>query len=460
MFVIFVLLWVISILIIYANPKTTWACWGSACLFLNGFGGIAAIFSDNIIPYVKELNNLKLLNVCYVGKCIADILQHYFATYALIGFALYFTNFLNIKLKNYAKYIIIIVLSIPCTIMLIKYPRFEPSYILLSAWVVPYTIIANAILFISLIKEKDSQERYQKMIVCIFVSPATLSLMWTSYLAVAMGYPDVWEFNIFIILAQFIIFITLALRRGILGIRLRVERCNLDDTIETVIGGMSVISHAIKNESATINLCVDTIRASIKVDANTENKLNIIKRSSRNLTDFAQRINKFRIYDMDLKPCEINSLVERVIDQVMPLTTGKNIKIINMCKEDITISIDVVHASEVIKNLIINAIEAIETNGIIKIESEIMKDKVNLSIIDNGVGIPQEDIDKVLTPFYSTKIGKNNFGLGLSYCYKVMKCHNGALKISSKVNQGTKMTLIFPIKRAFNLSNSISVKAE
>lgn len=463
MFAIFILLWVICVLLIYANPKTAWAWWGSACLFLNGFGGVAMVFTDNIIPYVTEKNNLEALKVCIILKCIANILQHYFATYAFFGFALYYTNFLDVKLKNFTKYIILVLLSIPCIMMLVifpQFPQFEPSYAILSAWVVPYSLISNAIIIISLIKEKDLSERYQKILVCIFVSPTTLSLMWTSYLSVAMGYDGIFELNIFIILAQFIIFVVLALKRGILGIRLRVERCNLDETIDTVIGGMSMISHAIKNESAMINICVDTIRKSVIIDSKTNNKLNIIKNSSNNLSDFAQRINKFRIYEMDLKPYDINNMVEKVIAQIMPLTSGKNIKILNLCKENVTLYIDVVHASEVLKNIIMNAIEAIGTNGVIRIETEIINNKVCLSVIDNGVGILPENIEKVLTPFYSTKHGKNNFGLGLSYCYKVMKSHKGDLKISSKVNQGTKMTLQFPIKRTINLINGITAKAE
>ncbi|QNU67564.1 HAMP domain-containing histidine kinase [Ruminiclostridium herbifermentans] len=459
MFATFILLWVISILLIYANPKTTWAWWGSACFFLNGFGGVAVIFSDNIIPYVAKLNCIKLWKICCIIQCIADILHHYFATYAFMCFALYFTKFLGIKISTATKHFILFLLAMPSIGTFIIYPQFEPSYKLLSAWVVPYTIVANAILIISVIKEKECSERYHKVLVCICATPTTLILMWTSYLSVAMGIDRAWELNIYIILAQFIIFVTIAFKHGILGIRLRVERSNLDEAIDTTMSGMSIISHAIKNESATINLCVDTIRATANLDANTERKLNIIKNSSRNLSDFAQRINKFRIYDMDLEPHDLKSLVDKTITQVSPMLFNKDIKIINKCKENITVTVDSVHASEVLKNLIINSIEAIETNGIIRIESEYVNNKVCLSVIDNGIGIDPENIKKVLTPFYSTKKSNNNFGLGLSYCYRVMKCHKGNLKISSKVNQGTKMSLFFPAKRVFSL-NSISVKAE
>jgi signal transduction histidine kinase len=161
---------------------------------------------------------------------------------------------------------------------------------------------------------------------------------------------------------------------------------------------------------------------------------------------------------MDLEPFVLNIIIEKVIRQVIPMTCGKDIKIINNCKEDITIMIDALHITEVLKNLLINAIEAIEIEGTIYVETELINGNVCLSIVDNGVGIPQKSIEKVLTPFYSTKKGKNNFGLGLSYCYKVMKCHNGSLKINSIVNQGTKMSLLFPIERVLTIKNSVSAE--
>jgi len=463
MFLIFILLWVIAILLIYANPKATWAWWASSCLFLNGFGGVAVVFSDDIIPLVEQTKNTDLIFLCLVGKGIADVLQHYLATYAFIGFVLQFTNFLDIKFTTATKNIMLALLAIPSIMMFILYPikpAFDPSYRVLSIWVVLYTLVASIMLAISIFKETDHTKRYQKILTVIFAIPTSLSIMWTSYLSVAVGYHKIWYLNIWIILFQFLIFIILALKYGVLGVRLRVERGNLDETIDTVINGMSTISHAIKNEAATINLCVDTIRCVEKVNYNTDRKLSVIKESSKNLSDFTQRINKFRIFEIDLEPFVLNILIEKVINQVMPITSGKDIQIINRSKEDVTVMIDTVHITEVLKNLLINAIEAIEIVGTIDIETEFIDDKICLSVVDNGVGIPKEALEKVLTPFYSTKKGKNNFGLGLSYCYKVMKCHKGSLKINSKVNQGTTMSLFFPKERVLNVSNRLSVEID
>jgi hypothetical protein len=100
MFAIFILLWIIAAMLIYANPKMPWAWWASCCLFLNGFGGVAVIFSDNIIPYANSLNNSQFTYLCFLGKGIANVLQHYLATYAFVASILLLTNFLELRLKN------------------------------------------------------------------------------------------------------------------------------------------------------------------------------------------------------------------------------------------------------------------------------------------------------------------------------------------------------------------------
>lgn len=450
MFVIFILLWLIAILLIYANPKTPWAWWVSSCLFLNGFGGVAVIFKDNIIPFVGKFDNDKLEFIAVAGKGIADVLQHYLATYALLGFVLYLTNFMDSNIKAVTKKVIMLLLSIPSILMFFMYPLdpyFSPDYKVLSAWVVLYTLASISVLSISIVREKDNKKRYNIIVTSIFAIPTSLSIMWTSYLSVAVGYHEVWYLNIWIILFQFIVFVYLAVRYGVLGIRLKVERFNLGETIETMINGMSMVSHAVKNEASTINLCVDTIRAVESVSSGTDRKLAIIKESCKNLNEFTYRINKFRTMEMDIEPYILRILVEKAINQVLPMINGKQIQIINKIYDDTTIMIDAVHISEVLRNLLINSIEAIENQGLINIETETCDDKFCVRVADNGVGIERDALEKVLTPFYSTKKGKNNFGLGLSYCYKVMSSHNGQLRINSKVNHGTTMSLLFPLER-------------
>ncbi len=451
MFVIFVLLWIISILLIYANPKEYWAWCASLCLLFNGFGGLSAVLSQNFIPFIKGYGNEKLILAIRIFKGTADIFQHYFATYLFLVFVLLFTNFLNIQIKSIIKKAVIGVLALPSLLMLFIYPitpDFNPNYSVLSCWVCVYTLLGNLILIISIIRERDDYTKTQEILTALVALPSTMCVLWTSYISVALGYSNVWKINVWLIAGEFILFFVLCIKYGMLGIRLKIERINIDNNIDSAIGGMSIVSHAIKNEVSTINLCVDTIMCVEKTSPGMSNKLSIIKDSCKNLLEFTKKLNEIKLYKMNYKPCLLSEIISKVINQVVPTTYGKDIQIINDSKIDLTILIDPIHVSEVLKNLIINAIEAIHTEGVIKVNTEFLSNKkLCITVSDNGVGIPKDYINKVMTPFFSTKKGKNNYGLGLSYCFKVMKSHNGSLQIKSKENQGTEMCLIFPLNK-------------
>lgn len=455
MFGIFILLWIISILIIYANPKEYWAWCASLCLLFNGFGGLSAVLGDKLIPYLEACGNENLIFASRIFKGTADILQHYFATYVFLIFVLLFTNFLNIQMKSIIKKTIVGLLSVPSILMLFLYPitpDFNPNYGILSCWVCVYTLLANIILIISIVKEKDDYTKTQRILTSLYAVPSTICVLWTSYISVAIGYSRVWKANVWVIAGEFILFIVFCLKYGMLGIHFKIERINIDNNIDSIIGGMSIVSHAIKNEVSTINLCVETIMCVEKTSPGMAHKLSIIKNSCKNLLEFTRKVSEIKLYKMNFKPCLLSEITTEVINQVAPSICEKNIQIINESKIDITMLIDPVHVSEVLKNLIINAIEAIPSEGIISVNAEFLNNKkLCIKVSDNGIGIPKDFINKVMTPFFSTKKGKNNFGLGLSYCFKVMKSHNGNLQIKSKENQGTDMCLIFPINKVVHV---------
>lgn len=455
MFVIFILLWIISILIIYANPKEYWAWCASLCLLFNGFGGLAAVIDQNFIPFLQGYGNEELIMASRILKGTADIFQHYFATYLFLIFVLLFTNFLNIQIKSKVKLAIVAVLSLPSILMLLFYPitpEFNPNYRVLSCWVCAYTLLGCGILILSIIKERDDYTKTQRVLTALFVIPATMCVLWTSYILVAMGYTNVWQINVWVIAVEFILFFVFCIKYGVLGIHFKIERINIDNNIDSAIGGMSIVSHAIKNEVSTISLCVETIMCVEKTSPGMENKLSIIKDSCKNLLEFTRKLNEIKLYKMNFKPCLLSEIISKVVNQVAPSICEKNIRIINDSKIDITVLIDPVHISEVLKNLIINAIEAIHAEGVIKVNTEFLNNKkLCIKVSDNGIGIPKDCINKVMTPFFSTKKGKNNYGLGLSYCFKVMKSHNGSLQIKSKENQGTEMCLVFPVNKVVHV---------
>lgn len=100
---------------------------------------------------------------------------------------------------------------------------------------------------------------------------------------------------------------------------------------------------------------------------------------------------------------------------------------------------------EVAVNLIKNAAEALEHGGEIKIRTAIENDSVVLIVEDNGIGLSEENVNKVFEPFWTTK-GPQGTGMGLSSSYGIVQRHNGDINIESELGVGAKFTVRLPLK--------------
>ncbi|MBU6446800.1 MAG: two-component sensor histidine kinase, partial [Verrucomicrobia bacterium] len=96
-------------------------------------------------------------------------------------------------------------------------------------------------------------------------------------------------------------------------------------------------------------------------------------------------------------------------------------------------------------NLIFNAIQAMGQGGELTISLLMMASSCQLTIADTGVGIAEEQLSKLFSPFYTTKKGGN--GLGLVETQKIIQAHLGAIEVRSKVGKGTTFTITLPLKR-------------
>lgn len=146
-------------------------------------------------------------------------------------------------------------------------------------------------------------------------------------------------------------------------------------------------------------------------------------------------------------------LVKQVVSFVMH---GSNCTVQNFLPDVLpTVKIDFHQIFQVFQNLLLNAIQSMKTGGVISIQHEEItvhsEHTINLSpgkyieisITDQGHGIPEEAFNKIFTPYYSTKIGGT--GLGLATAYSIMKRHNGAISFTSEEGKGTTFYLYLPI---------------
>jgi len=108
--------------------------------------------------------------------------------------------------------------------------------------------------------------------------------------------------------------------------------------------------------------------------------------------------------------------------------------------------------NQLVLNLMDNAIYAIHKNkennkGTINIKTNNTQDSINLSILDNGIGIHQDNVSKLFDPFYTTKDVGEGTGLGLSIVRGIVDAHNGEIKVETTQNIGTEMSITFPLKK-------------
>lgn len=95
-------------------------------------------------------------------------------------------------------------------------------------------------------------------------------------------------------------------------------------------------------------------------------------------------------------------------------------------------------------NLCVNAIQAMPKGGKLTLEVSHDLNNAMIHIKDTGCGIPEELLDKIFSPFFTTKVGGN--GLGLSEVHKVIQAHNGTIEVDSQVDKGTTFTIKIPLK--------------
>jgi hypothetical protein len=118
---------------------------------------------------------------------------------------------------------------------------------------------------------------------------------------------------------------------------------------------------------------------------------------------------------------------------------------------------------QVLLNLVLNGIQAIELEGRISIEAKAceadgpnLPGYIEIAVSDTGAGIPAEHLERIFRPFYTTKRGGT--GLGLSLCRRILVAHGGALSAESQLKQGSRFTIRLPRRETFEEARELHVK--
>ena len=117
------------------------------------------------------------------------------------------------------------------------------------------------------------------------------------------------------------------------------------------------------------------------------------------------------------------------------------------------------HINQVFMNLLLNAIQAIEGEGKIWINTKTLDGYVEITIRDSGQGIPEDIKNRVFDPFFTTKPVGRGTGLGLSISYGIIKNHQGEISVDSESGKGTAFHIKLPVKMSTDQSDEKKKKA-
>ncbi len=216
----------------------------------------------------------------------------------------------------------------------------------------------------------------------------------------------------------------------------------------TVLGQMaSAIAHEIRNPLAAIKMTVELMRYN---DANPEddNQFDmILSELSRVDSIVGEFLVLARPHEENFTDHDIHDLLEVVVSLMSIQAARNNVKIaLEPTHGKPVIRCDEQQLKQVFINVIKNAIEAMQNGGTITVQVEIAQNNgVILRFIDQGSGIPEEVLDKLGEPFFTTK--ETGTGLGLMICQKIVQEHQGTFQIHSQAQQGTTVEIFLPARR-------------
>lgn len=134
-----------------------------------------------------------------------------------------------------------------------------------------------------------------------------------------------------------------------------------------------------------------------------------------------------------------------IIEMLKKITKAPNIKIITQLDKNLPeFPVDQLQLQQVFNNLSLNAIQAMENGGTLTIKTMMENNSIKIIFTDTGIGIPEENMDKIFEPLFSTKA--YGTGFGLSIVKLLVEKHNGKIEVESKVGKGAKFLITLPTK--------------
>jgi two-component system NtrC family sensor kinase len=208
------------------------------------------------------------------------------------------------------------------------------------------------------------------------------------------------------------------------------------------------VAHEINNPLTAIIANAQILHRELPPDHDLQESVDLIARAGaratqvvRNLLDFARK------EDYSLGLTDLNETLDRSLELVQHELLARGVRLEFTPDPNLPpILASQDHMQSVWLNLLLNAIDALDKSPAeIKIATRREGNEIQVSVADNGKGIPPERLTRIFEPFYTTKAPGRGTGLGLSVSHRIVKQHGGHIRVESQMGVGSTFTVILPI---------------
>lgn len=226
----------------------------------------------------------------------------------------------------------------------------------------------------------------------------------------------------------------------------------LDETRQEFV---SNVSHELKTPITSIKVLADSLNMQEDVPIELYKEFmqditNEIDRESKIIDDLLSLVKLDKKAEMlNISSVNLNELLEIVLKRLKPIAQKKNVEILFESFRPVVAEVDEVKITQVISNLVENAIKYNEIDGSVHVSLNADYQYFYIKVQDTGIGIPKEDQDKVFERFYRVDKARSRqtggTGLGLAIVQKIVLMHHGTIKLYSEEGQGTVFTVRIPL---------------
>eukprot|EP01022_Parablepharisma_sp_SALTPOND_P021892 TRINITY_DN43762_c0_g1_i2.p4 TRINITY_DN43762_c0_g1~~TRINITY_DN43762_c0_g1_i2.p4 ORF type:complete len:290 (-),score=125.94 TRINITY_DN43762_c0_g1_i2:1132-2001(-) len=233
---------------------------------------------------------------------------------------------------------------------------------------------------------------------------------------------------------------------GLLVDRERREGRRLKEAENLALLGQAAaaVAHELKTPLIAIGGFAQRIQRDLEPDHPYRDQLRIIVDQVRHMENLLrQMLDYSRPLELQRRPIVLPRLVEEVFTLTSQAAQQRQVRLVSeLPSGDNSLAGDAGRLKQVLINLIDNAVHASPTGGEVKLVAEREKDALVLVVSDQGVGIPEGELEKIFFPFFTTKSGGT--GLGLAITRKIVLAHQGGISVESQPGRGTIFRVTLP----------------